>query len=109
MKCRKNKMPRLSCCKSRFHCLRVTHFTYQYDVRIFTQDGPQAVRVASRVYTDLTLVYDGAVRLVNILYGILECDNMFSSRVIDLIQDRSERCGLTTSGLTCHENYSFVV
>ena len=78
----------------------VTHLADQDDVRVLTQDGAQALRVGLRVGADLALIDDALVRRVDVLDRILQRDDVLVPRMIDLIEDRRQRRGLTGAGFT---------
>ena len=106
MKRCKNKMPRLC---SRHRCingLRIPHLTDQNDIRIFSKRCAEAIRIGLCIGSDLPLIDNALIRLIHILDRILERDDMLTSRMIDLVQNRRKGGRFSGARLAGHQNNS---
>lgn len=60
--------------------IEVAHLADEDNVRVLTQDRPQAVCVASGVFADLALVDDALIRLVDVLDRVFQRDDVAAPR-----------------------------
>ena len=99
----------MSCLGSGYGCgdsLKISHLSYEDDIRILTECCTECIRIAECIHTNLSLIYYRLVVMVNVLYRILKCDDVIRKILIRLVYNRS-KCGrLTGTCRSCYENQS---
>src|SRR6185312_394186 len=70
------------------------------DVDVLAEHGVERVREIERVQADLTLVDDGLLRLEHIFDRILDSQDMFSSCLVDDLDQAGQRRGLALADRT---------
>ena len=98
----------LRCRNGNTDCFKVTHLSYQNDIRIFTECSPEGIGIALGIQSDLSLVYHGHLMTVKILDRIFQRDHMTLPVIVDLVND-SRQCGrFTASGWAGNQHHAVV-
>ena len=106
MKGTHNKVTGFSGGYSGFDSLEVTHFSYEYDIRVLTEGGTDSECEGGYVSADLTLVYHAALVSVQILDRVFDSDYMSRLMQIYVVDHSRKRCRLTGTGRTGYEHES---
>ena len=83
---------------------QIAHLADQDDVRILAQRAAQSVGERQRVRSDLALVDQAFLRLVNELDRVLDGEDVALLVFVDLVDHRGERRGLARTRRTGHED-----
>src|SRR5215218_2632068 len=75
------------------------------DVRVVSQDAPQRLREGSCIRTHLPLADYADVVSMEVLYGVLDRDDVLAYRAVDHVYHRGQRGGLAATGGAGDQNY----
>ena len=101
---REHEMTRLRCLQRHVRGLGVAKLAYQDHVGVLTQDPAERLPEAVGVDSDLALVDDAVLVLVQELDRILDRDDVLRARAVDVVDHGRERRGLPGAGRARHED-----
>src|SRR6266498_6020759 len=90
--------------QSCFDGFGVPHFTYKYDVGILTQGAAKGLCKRTRIHLDFTLRHKRHFVAVQEFYWIFNGDNVTTSRRINPLDHRCQRCRLTRTRRTGYQD-----
>lgn len=107
MERREYKVSSFCKCDCGFHGLKVTHFSDDDHIRIFTKNRLDSMTKALKMFSEFSLMNKRKLILVDELYRIFEGDDMSTHGAIDIIQHSRHGCRFTTSCWSSDEDDSF--
>src|SRR5262249_17361347 len=88
----------------RFRSFQVSHFAYQHDVRVLAQGGPQRASKGMSVRVNLALVHNAPLVAMQVLYRVLDRDDVFVPLAIDFVEHRRQRRRFARPRRSRHED-----
>ena len=85
---------------------QISHFADQNHVRVLTQNRTQTVRIGGGILADLPLVYEALVRRIDVFDRVLQRDDMPARCMVDPVEHRRQRGGLTGTRFACDQHQS---
>ena len=98
-------MTGFGCAHSELNGFQVPHFSHQDHVRVLSQGCPQGVGKAAGVFIELPLVHQALVALVHELDRVLDGEDVFAARVIDVIEQSRQGGGFAGTRGACHQHH----
>ena len=107
MKRREYEMSRFRKGDSGTDRIKISHFSDDDHIWIFTQDRAYPIREATELFSELSLMDERFFVLVDEFDRIFESDDMFLGITIDILEHSCHGRRFSTSGRTRDENDSF--
>ena len=82
----------------------VAHFANQNDFRRLTQRRAQSGRIIVEVVSKLALIERRLALRMHVLDRIFEGNDVDRLRIVDLVENGSQGCGLAATGGTCDQD-----
>ena len=104
MDSRKDHVASICCGKRNLHRFKVTNFAHEEHIRILTERSTECIRIRKRIHADFTLRDNRHVITIKVFNRVFDRNDVHRFFLIDVVNHRSKRCGLTRTRRTRHKH-----